>query len=432
LEPAYDRSNFTNRIIYNVTYPLNGITAIKDGIGFYFGSGVTSSRDSGAFDTETGQVLWTKDFGTEYASFTGSAAVLESGVYVYPKYFGDPDQNGLRPLTGIDVKTGNVLFDDAITSYPWGSFWTYSTSGAYGMAFYATYTGYVHAFNVTTGEEVWRGGYRAVGYETPYGYQPYFSSIASGGGYVFAGNDEHSEQPPYYQGKRMWCLNATTGETVWNIAFWSPGFNMQGLIADGKLIATNYYDNRMYCFYKGQTATSVTASPKVSVHGSSVIVEGMVTDQSPATKDDRAIAKFPNGVPAVSEESMSSFMEYAYMQMAKPTNTTGVEVTLTVLDPNGNSYDVATTTSNADGTYSATFVPEVPGDYTVYATFAGSESYWSSSAVTAITVEEAPNAAEPTPMPASAADLYFLPMSIGTIIAIIAIGIVLILMLRKR
>jgi len=431
--PADDRANFTQRIVYNVTYPLNGITAIKDGVGFYFGSGHTTSRDSGAFDTETGNILWTKNFGNEYASFTGSAAVLEGGVYVYPKYFGDPNQNGLRPLTGIDVKTGNILFEKTITSYPWGSFWTYSTSGAYGLAFYGTYDGYVYAFDVKTGEVEWKGGYRDVGYQTPYGYQPFFSSIASGGGYVFAGNNEHSEQPPYYQGKRMWCLNATTGETVWSIAFWSPGFNMQGLIADGKLIATNYYDNRMYCFYRGQTATTVTASPKVTVHGSSVLVEGMVTDQSPATKDDKAVAKFPHGVPAVSEESMSSFMEYLYMQKAKPTNATGVKVTLTVLDPNNNCYDVATTTSDENGYFKASFIPEVPGEYTIYATFTGSESYWPSQAETFINVEDAPQATpEPTQEPSSAADLYFLPTSIGMIVAIVVIGLVIILMLRKR
>jgi WD40 repeat protein len=430
---VFDRHNFTARIVYNVSYPLNGITAVEDGIGFYFGSGYASSRDSGAFDTETGQILWTKNLGNEYAAFSSLANLLESGVYVYPLYFGDPNQQGLRPLAGIDVKTGNVLFNDAITSYPWGSFWTYSVSGADGMAFYGTYDGYVHAFDVRTGDEVWKGGYIPAGYATPYGYQPYFSSIISGGGYVYAGNDEHSEGPPYYQGKQMVCLNQTTGETVWTISFWSPGFNIQGLIADGKFIATNYYDNRMYCFYKGQTETSVTASPKISVYGDSVLVEGMVTDQSPATNDDKALAKFPQGVPAVSEESMSSFMEYMYMQKAKPTNATGVKVTLTVIDPNNNCYDVATATSNEEGFYSATFTPSVPGKYTIYASFGGSESYWPSSAVTAINVENAPEPTQaPAATPAPMTDTYVLGLGAGAIVAIIAIGLVIILMLRKR
>ena len=51
----------------------------------------------------------------------------------------------------------------------------------------------------------------------------------------------------------------------------------------------------------------------------------------------------------------------------------------------------------------------------------------------AINVEEAgATTSESTPQPASAADLYFLPVSIGIIVAIVVIGLVIILMLRKR
>ncbi len=426
-------NNFTSRIIYNVTYPLSGITVIDDGIGFYYGVRPESVNLSGAFDIETGNILWTKNYTLSEASFATSANVLENGVYVFPLYYGDPNQNGLRPLAGIDVKTGKLLYNTTITSYPWGSFWSYSHSGAYGLAFYPTYSGYVYAFNVTTGQVAWKGGYNSVGYQTPYGYQPFFSSIATAGGYVFAGNDEHSEQPPYYQGKQMWCLNATTGEKVWSIAFWSPGFNMQGLIADGKLIATNYYDNRQYCFYKGQTATSVTASPKVTQYGSSVLIEGTVFDKSPGTNDDRIVAKFPQGLPAVSEDSMSPFMEYAYMQMEKPTNTTGVPVTLSVVDSNGNYRTIGTTTSDADGTFRYTWQPDIEGQYVLYASFAGSTSYWSSHAVSSFAVDPAPATPAPTDAPAqSAADMYLLPGIIGIIVAIAVVGVVLALLVTKK
>jgi hypothetical protein len=130
---------------------------------------------------------------------------------------------------------------------------------------------------------------------------------------------------------------------------------------------------------------------------------------------------------------MSEWMEYLYMQQPKPTNATGVEVTISVLDPNGNSYDVGTATSDASGNYKLMFTPEVPGDYTVVATFAGSESYYSSFAETALGVSEAPESTpQPTPMSASLADLYFLPMSIGIIIAIVVVGLLLFLLLRKR
>jgi hypothetical protein len=302
------------------------------------------------------------------------------------------------------------------------------------MVYYPTYTGYVWAFNATTGQVVWKGGYNPAGYQTPYGFQCFFSSIAVAGGKVYAGNDEHSEQSPYYLGKRMWCLDAYTGETIWNISFWSPGFNMQGLLADGLLVATNFYDGRQYAFGKGQSATTVATSPKVSVYGSSVIIEGTVVDKSPGTNDDRAVALYPNGVPCVSEESVSPFMEYVYMQKQKPTNTTGVPVTLSVVDSNGNYRQIGSTTSDANGKFHLTWTPDITGDYTVTANFLGTTSYYPSSAEAFFTVSEPAATASPAPVAAaSMADQYFVPAIAGLfVLVIIVLALVVLLMLRKR
>jgi hypothetical protein len=121
------------------------------------------------------------------------------------------------------------------------------------------------------------------------------------------------------------------------------------------------------------------------------------------------------------------------MQQVKPADAMGVEVSISVLDPNGNAYEVGTTTSNDLGFFSHAFTPEVPGKYSVYATFAGSESYYGSTAVTAINVESAPAATPaPTPTPAPMTDTYVLGIGAGAIIAIVIIGLVIILMLRKR
>jgi hypothetical protein len=77
------------------------------------------------------------------------------------------------------------------------------------------------------------------------------------------------------------------------------------------------------------------------------------------------------------------------------------------------------------------FTPEVPGEYTIIATFEGSESYWPSYAETAINVEEAPAATPaPTPTPAPMTDTYVLSTGIAILIAVI-IGFAL-LLLRKR
>ncbi len=297
-------ANFTSRIVYNVTYPLNGITGIWNNVGFYFGVGAATTIletpivPSGSFDTDTGQILWTNNFTIAERSFSSlSGVITQEGTYVYALLNGDPNNNGLRPLAGIDLLTGAVLFNDTVTTYPWGSFWSYSKAAAYGMVYYPTYTGYVWAINATTGAIEWKGGYNPVGYETPYGWETFFSQIMVANGKVYASNNEHSEAPPYYQGDQLWCLNATTGATIWNIAFWSPNYDMQPIIADGLLIATNYYDGRQYCFGMGPSATTVTA-PNLGVTTSTpVTITGTVLDKSPGNQQQLS-AEFPNGLPA--------------------------------------------------------------------------------------------------------------------------------------
>jgi hypothetical protein len=133
----------------------------------------------------------------------------------------------------------------------------------------------------------------------------------------------------------------------------------------------------------------------------------------------------------VSDDSQEAWMEYAYMQQVRPADATGVDVTISVVDPNGNTYDVGTTTSDASGSYKLMFTPEVPGAYTVIATFAGSESYYGSNAETSIGVESAPAATPaPTPTPAPMTDTYVMGFGIALIIVVI-IGFAL-LLLRKR
>jgi hypothetical protein len=127
-------------------------------------------------------------------------------------------------------------------------------------------------------------------------------------------------------------------------------------------------------------------------------------------------------------------MEYVYMQKPRPMDTVGVPVTISVVDANGNYRDIGTATSNADGFYAMNWMPDIEGQYTVYASFAGSESYWPSHAVTSFAVDPAPATPSPTEAPLSSmADAYFVPAVAGIIIAIAIVGIVLaLLLLRKR
>jgi hypothetical protein len=78
--------------------------------------------------------------------------------------------------------------------------------------------------------------------------------------------------------------------------------------------------------------------------------------------------------------------------------------------------------------------PDITGQYTVYASFAGSASYWPSHAVTSFAVDLAAATPAPTAEPIqSPADMYFVPAIAGLFVLIIVVAIVLaLLMLRKH
>jgi hypothetical protein len=301
----------------------------------------------------------------------------------------------------------------------------------YGRVYISDLGGYVNAIDLETGELAWTYFAGSAGYDTPFESYPIFGyntqSMADG---ILFLTEGIMYTPPAHPSYRL-AINCTDGSLVWKLLQYAC--TCVGPIADGFLISWDSFDTSIYCIGKGPSATTVSASPKVSVNGDSVLVEGTVMDTSGGTTQDVITTRFPNGLPAMSDASQEAWMEYAYQQQIKPTNATGVEVSISVVDPNGNCYEVGTTTSNTDGTFGLTFTPEVPGQYTVIATFAGSGSYYSSHASTYISVTEAPAAtAPPTAPPASMSDLYLLPGIVGIIIAIAVVGAVLVLMLRKR
>jgi signal transduction histidine kinase len=126
-------------------------------------------------------------------------------------------------------------------------------------------------------------------------------------------------------------------------------------------------------------------------------------------------------------------MEYVYMQQPKPNNATGVEVVIDVMDANGNYRNIGTTISDDSGFFTYTWTPDISGDYVVYASFCGSESYYGTSAETSFYASDP--AATPAPSDApvqSTADMYFVPAVAAIIVVIVVCFAITILMLRKR
>ena len=161
-------------------------------------------------------------------------------------------------------------------------------------------------------------------------------------------------------------------------------------VADGYLLALNAYDNQIYCMGKGPSETTVSVQTDVVSWGDSVLFKGTVMDIAAGTQQQEQAARFPNGVPAVADVYQEDWMQYVYMQQPCPSYVEGVQVKLETLDPNYNFYEIGTVTTDASGMYKLLWEPPVPGEYTIIATFAGTNSYYRSYAETAIGVTEAP------------------------------------------
>lgn len=393
-------------------------------------SGITTASTSAP-------LKWKKTFDAPAGNLTVNLGPLDPVNRVWTTTTAEDFQyQGYSLADGSKLwSTTNVNTERPMQFFSSGSGAGQRCTTAYGNLYTQGFGGEMFCIDTKTGNTLWKFNNTDSGVDTSWGLIPIFiGAIADGKVYAF--NNEHSPNTPLYKGYSIYCLNATTGEQIYKMLSWSgqsggPGTNT-ALLADGTLCYYNYYDNQVYAIAKGPSQTTVTASPKISTNGDKVLVEGTVIDISAGTKQNEQAARFPAGVPATSDASQSAWMEYVYMKQERPTNATGVPVVLSVVDPNGNYQTVGTTTSDSNGAFALAFTPQVPGQYTVYASFAGSGSYYASHAETAIFVN---NAVATTPQPTQApsmADQYFIPAVIGIVVAIFVAAVAIVLVLRKK
>jgi hypothetical protein len=403
-----------------------------------------------------GQILWVQNYtapnlmtgNSNLGSFTQRVVAIDPTTRVITMMIGETFQ-----WLGYSLDTGNLLWGPTTTVFQSG--YQYFGSGlgigqcavdAYGNIYVQGYGGEVWCYSTATGQLLWQFGNGGPGNSTddglnsPWGLLPtMISAVADGKVYAYSQQHGNGAQSPYYKGERIWVLNATTGQQIWSTLF--QGENNggsgypEGSVADGEYVNYNMYDNQIYAFGQGPSATTVIA-PQTAINvGQKVVLQGTVLDVSAGTKQNEQAANFPYGVPVASDASESAWMEYVYMQKPCPANFTGVTVSLTAVDPNGNYVQIGTATTDAQGLYHYTWTPpNVPGDYTITASFAGTNSYYGSAAETAMTVTPAPTAA-PTAAPqanlATTADLmtYIVVAAVAIIIAIAIVGF---LILRKH
>jgi hypothetical protein len=386
-----------------------------------------------------GQILWSQTYkypeGMDVNTCTNG---IGDGVFV--TYIKETPS-----FYAYDVKTGNKLWDSS--SYPEVGNHMYDASytGAQNTAFFyrgmliqgdgSGSGGTVYAYNMTTGQLVWT--YQSA----PMGETGYWANIptifgAAGDNNLYFYGSEHSPNAPLQPGMKVVDIDATTGKQIWNISFWDAG-GAKFALADGCGVALNAYDNQIYSFGKGPTELTVQTPLSGVTKGQAFTIQGTVMDVSAGTRQSGIAARFPKGLPAVSDQSQTAWMEYVYMQNPKPSNTIGVNVKIDAVDPNGNSVTLGTATTDDSGTFIFTVTPSMlsagEGTYKIQASFEGTNSYWPSGATGGFSVNNEAttptNTVQPLTLDNSNLAMYITGATIATILAV---AVATILILRKK
>lgn len=311
-----------------------------------------------------------------------------------------------------DVRTGQEKWRTDAYTNPWSMYGT-SVVVAYGKFYAGGYGGDLNCYDNNNGHLLWTYPTGSAGFQTPYGFWPIYSGLTVCDGKVMFTTSEHGNGvATLYTGEKIYVINAETGGEVWKINGWFE----QPALADGKMVTHNCYDNKLYCFGKGPSQTTVSAPLTAVPKGTAMMITGAVTDQSPAQK----------GTPCVSDVSQPAWMAYLQMQQSMPM-ATGVQVTLTAYASDGSSIPIGTVTTDGSGMFKKSWTPTVEGEYTILASFAGTQAYGDSYAETAVVVTTAAGTTTTTTTGTST-DTYII---VATIVLLIAI-IVAVVILRKK
>jgi hypothetical protein len=334
-------------------------------------------------DAYTGAVLW--DPINETLPMMEDITLLCAGEGVYVLHNKDTNE-----AYGYSLEDGSFMWGPTeLVGNAWSTI-TRSGDIAYGMCYVWDYGGWVNAINLTTGDIVWNWTRGDAGLDTPYGiYELWYNNAIADGKIILSEGKMYD--PPMHPSKTV-CIDAFTGETVWTLTGWTG--RQCPAVADGYVIVWNSQDGKIYSIGKGPTATTVTAGPKSSDLGTTVVVEGSVFDVSAGSQQAGVIERFSNGLPVAADSVMDEWMSYVYMQQVPLTmdNFMGVDVHITGYDPNGNYQDYGYTCTDMSGNFAFPFDPEVEGTYQIIATFEGTASYWKSQSTTYLTVGPAPEA----------------------------------------
>ncbi|MCW4021930.1 MAG: PQQ-like beta-propeller repeat protein [Candidatus Bathyarchaeota archaeon] len=342
-----------------------------------------------------------------------------------------------RQVWGFSTENGEEIWGPTDSMHYLGMFGV-SSAIAYGKVYVnAKMSGQLNAYDAKTGALIWT--YEAV---DPYNEMLWGNNwpvypVFITDGKIYLGHSEHSPVDPKPRGAPFICIDAETGEEIWRVdgMFRQTDWGGNAVIGDSTIVTYDSYDQMLYAIARGASAISVNAPDTAVEFGSNALITGMVTDVSPGTQSIEMKARFPDGVPAVADESMSEWMKYVYKQFPRP-NAQGVSVRIEAIDPNGNYQDYGTATTDAYGAFGFSFEPEVPGKYMIMASFEGTGAYYGSTKTAYLIVDEAPEPAaqieteeptqteEPVEATESAGEAPLITTEIASILAVAVVAVI--------
>ncbi len=379
-------------------------------------------------NAKSGTVLWKFQTG---GPIEATPALDSTGVYIHGS---NPGNNGLNfNFYKLDPGNGSVIWNASfpylsqLSNLPYGVVASPTIAPDLGMVFVRSQFIENYALNTTNGALIWM-----------------FNSTTNAAGTSFqAGGVPQACAPLYAHGLvyfndyySITAVNALTGQEVWS-TYLSREDLSQGLTYSYGRI---YSVNELGTLYELDSLTG----EKVSYYNLGCNLHSMPTLYNGSLymgANDWNVYCFRGALsmsPAIisTEVALSlsteSITKGDVLYITGSISNTGrVPATVTLDKPDSTYVDVPIMTDE-NGNFMVIYTPDISGEWTVTAWWNGDDLHTTSASETLSLSVTDPVVPEPTPTPLSLSDIYLLPATAGIIVAIVVIGLVLIMMLRKR
>lgn len=309
-------------------------------------------------DRWTGAFNWRRPFESYHSGGCGYGNYYVAGYdnYVY----------------AFDLETGDMVWRSETPTE------SYTTEQGFacgdGLISFAGYDGQIHVWDALTGKFKYRfyvgDNTEHEPYASFYGTWPFQTPPIGADSKFYCMTGDHATPALSVPGETLLAVNGETGEEMFRFPGQCISHGSQLAIADGLLFIHDGQSGQVYAFGKGDTAVDVSVIESRIGKGDYTWITGRITDQSPGQP----------GTPVVSKESMTLWMEYLHATGRAPVfgEITGVEASVFALNTQGEMVDIGVVETDSEGYFKILWTPPSEDLWTITVSFDTDESYWGS------------------------------------------------------